>query len=329
MFEVDVNDRNQETISITASSDAPLPKISILTLDGKEASTVRIGDRLTFKIEIPDNTPYGIFARSCVAMAKDARSTFEIIDEHGCPVDHTIFPNFVPVANGNALESSYEAFRFTESYGVIFQCNVKYCIGKCEPVSSREASGLLQLVGRKFGVNVELLGGANSIISLMPFVLVRVARLRRRNRVACQICAPATTSSPLLANIIGLCARLGQLAAKTSATIKPSLACAGISSPAPSIIGVLFRRRRSAAAFLTQFRALSCCTRLGAKLSLRKRVVIERSCDTREREREAAEQKQRVENWARAQCNRFCRPPPTQRSDCRWPFVGPFAAAAL
>ena len=32
--------------------------------------TVRIGDRLTFKIEIPDKTPYGIFARSCVAMAK-------------------------------------------------------------------------------------------------------------------------------------------------------------------------------------------------------------------------------------------------------------------
>jgi hypothetical protein len=49
-----------------------------------------------------------------------------------CPVDNSIFPSFLQV--GNALESSYEAFRFTESYGVIFQCNVKYCIGKCEPV---------------------------------------------------------------------------------------------------------------------------------------------------------------------------------------------------
>lgn len=49
-----------------------------------------------------------------------------------CPVDNSIFPSFYQV--GNALESSYEAFRFTESYGVIFQCNVKYCIGKCEPV---------------------------------------------------------------------------------------------------------------------------------------------------------------------------------------------------
>jgi hypothetical protein len=48
-------------------------------------------------------------------------------------VDPTIFPRFTP--EGNALISMYEAFRFTESYGVIFQCNVKYCLGPCEPVS--------------------------------------------------------------------------------------------------------------------------------------------------------------------------------------------------
>lgn len=49
-----------------------------------------------------------------------------------CPVDPGIFPSFGP--DGNALQSVYEAFRFTESYGVIFQCNVKYCLGPCEPV---------------------------------------------------------------------------------------------------------------------------------------------------------------------------------------------------
>lgn len=65
-------------------------------------------------------------------MAKDSKSTFQIIDDEGCPVDPTIFPAFTP--DGNALQSVYEAFRFTESYGVIFQCNVKYCLGPCEPV---------------------------------------------------------------------------------------------------------------------------------------------------------------------------------------------------
>lgn len=75
--------RDPETLQITSSPEAPLPKILIYGSDGREATTVRIGDRLTFRIQIPESTPYGIFARSCIAMAKDARSTFEIIDDHG------------------------------------------------------------------------------------------------------------------------------------------------------------------------------------------------------------------------------------------------------
>lgn len=75
--------RDPDTLQITSAPEAPLPKITIFGSDGREASTVRIGDRLSFRIEIPESTPYGIFARSCVAMAKDSRSTFEIIDEHG------------------------------------------------------------------------------------------------------------------------------------------------------------------------------------------------------------------------------------------------------
>ena len=124
--------RDPDMISITSAPEAPAPRISILDSTGKEVETVRIGDQLTFKIEIPDKTPYGIFARSCLAMAKDSRSTFAIIDENGCPIDPTIFPRFTP--DGAALISQYEAFRFTESYGVIFQCNVKYCLGPCPPV---------------------------------------------------------------------------------------------------------------------------------------------------------------------------------------------------
>lgn len=139
--------RDPETLQITASPEAPLPKIIIYGMDGKEANTVRIGDKLTFRIQIPEATPYGIFARSCVAMAKDARSTFEIVDEHGCPVDNSIFPSFMEA--GNALESSYEAFRFTESYGVIFQCNVKYCIGRCEPVVCGVGRDNIESWGRK------------------------------------------------------------------------------------------------------------------------------------------------------------------------------------
>jgi hypothetical protein len=139
--------RDPEMIHITSSPEAPPPRIRILDARNREVETVRIGDRLTFRIEIPEDTPYGIFARSCVAMAKDSKSTFQIIDDDGCPVDPTIFPGFVP--DGNALQSVYEAFRFTESYGVIFQCNVKYCLGKCEPAICEWGRESIESWGRK------------------------------------------------------------------------------------------------------------------------------------------------------------------------------------
>ncbi|KOB72357.1 Cuticlin-1, partial [Operophtera brumata] len=139
--------RDPDMISITAAPEAPAPRIRILDARQREVETVRIGDRLTFRIEIPEDTPYGIFARSCVAMAKDSKTTVNITDEHGCPVDPTIFPAFVP--DGNALQSVYEAFRFTESYGVIFQCNVKYCLGPCEPAVCEWENESVESWGRR------------------------------------------------------------------------------------------------------------------------------------------------------------------------------------
>lgn len=64
-----------------------------------------------------------------------------------CPVDNSIFPGFIP--DGNALQSVYEAFRFTESYGVIFQCNVKYCLGPCEPAVCEWGRESMESWGRK------------------------------------------------------------------------------------------------------------------------------------------------------------------------------------
>ncbi|XP_057666359.1 uncharacterized protein LOC130900056 isoform X1 [Diorhabda carinulata] len=139
--------RDPEMISITSAPEAPPPRIRILDSRQREVETVRIGDKLTFRIEIPEDTPYGIFARSCVAMAKDSKSTFQIIDDEGCPVDATIFPAFTP--DGTALQSIYEAFRFTESYGVIFQCNVKYCLGPCDAAVCEWGRDSLESWGRK------------------------------------------------------------------------------------------------------------------------------------------------------------------------------------
>lgn len=62
-------------------------------------------------------------------------------------MDNSIFPGFTP--EGSALQSIYEAFRFTESYGVIFQCNVKYCLGPCEPAVCEWGRDSMESWGRK------------------------------------------------------------------------------------------------------------------------------------------------------------------------------------
>lgn len=83
-----------------------------------------------------------ILAFSCVIknIIKDNTSLTQSLTSR-CPVEPSIFPQFKK--DGYALQSVYEAFRFTESYGVIFQCNVKYCLGPCEPVSDGGEEGRL------------------------------------------------------------------------------------------------------------------------------------------------------------------------------------------
>jgi hypothetical protein len=43
-------------ISITSAPEAPPPRIRIVDSRGREVETVRIGDKLTFRIEIPDDS---------------------------------------------------------------------------------------------------------------------------------------------------------------------------------------------------------------------------------------------------------------------------------
>ena len=57
--------RDLDTISITSAPEAPPPKIKILDAFGKEVETVRIGDRLTFRIEIPNNSKFLVQFVSC------------------------------------------------------------------------------------------------------------------------------------------------------------------------------------------------------------------------------------------------------------------------
>lgn len=45
-------------IHINSSPEAPPPRIRILDTRSREVETVRIGDRLTFRIEIPEDSKF-------------------------------------------------------------------------------------------------------------------------------------------------------------------------------------------------------------------------------------------------------------------------------
>lgn len=47
-----------EMIHINSSPEAPPPRIRILDSRAREVETVRIGDRLTFRIEIPEDSKW-------------------------------------------------------------------------------------------------------------------------------------------------------------------------------------------------------------------------------------------------------------------------------
>lgn len=53
--------RDPEMISITSAPEAPPPRIRILDSRSREVETVRIGDKLTFRIEIPEDSKFALF----------------------------------------------------------------------------------------------------------------------------------------------------------------------------------------------------------------------------------------------------------------------------
>ena len=55
--------RDPEMIHINSSPEAPPPRIRILDTRQREVETVRIGDRLNFRIEIPEDSKFWFLLR--------------------------------------------------------------------------------------------------------------------------------------------------------------------------------------------------------------------------------------------------------------------------
>jgi hypothetical protein len=81
---------------------------------------------------------YGGFARSCIAktMEDSVENEYIVTDENGCATDPTIFGEWDYNPDTQSLLASFNAFKFPSSDNIRFQCNIRVCFGKCQPVST-------------------------------------------------------------------------------------------------------------------------------------------------------------------------------------------------
>lgn len=79
---------------------------------------------------------YGGFARSCVAktIEDNVENTYPVTDENGCATDPSIFEDWDYNADTQSLLAGFNAFKFPSSDNIRFQCNIRVCFGKCQPV---------------------------------------------------------------------------------------------------------------------------------------------------------------------------------------------------
>lgn len=74
-------------------------------------------------------------------MAKTTEDSVEneyiVTDENGCATDPSIFGEWEYKSETNSLLASFNAFKFPSSDNIRFQCNIRVCFGKCQPVNCR------------------------------------------------------------------------------------------------------------------------------------------------------------------------------------------------
>jgi hypothetical protein len=127
------------TTAGTIANTGPPPTclMKIVTPTGQEINSAEIGDNLMLQVDVQPGSIYGGFARSCVAktMEDNVENEYLVTDENGCATDPTIFGEWEHNPDTQSLLASFNAFKFPSSDNIRFQCNIRVCFGKCQPVS--------------------------------------------------------------------------------------------------------------------------------------------------------------------------------------------------
>lgn len=70
-------------------------------------------------------------------MEESVENEYIVTDENGCATDPSIFGEWEYEADSNTLMAKFNAFKFPSSDNIRFQCNIRVCFGKCQPVNCR------------------------------------------------------------------------------------------------------------------------------------------------------------------------------------------------
>ncbi|RZF34371.1 hypothetical protein LSTR_LSTR008910 [Laodelphax striatellus] len=129
------------TTAGTIANTGPPPTclMRIVTHTGQEINSAEIGDNLMLQVDVQPSSIYGGFARSCVAktMEDSVENEYIVTDENGCATDSTIFGEWDHSPETQSLLAGFNAFKFPSSDNIRFQCNIRVCFGKCQPVNCR------------------------------------------------------------------------------------------------------------------------------------------------------------------------------------------------
>lgn len=216
--------------TIANTGPPPTCMMKIVTSSGQEISSAEIGENLMLQVDVHPTSIYGGFARSCVAKTLDnnVENEYIVTDENGCATDPNIFKEWEYNPETQSLTAEFNAFKFPSSDNIRFQCNIRVCFGRCQPVNCRgfDAFGRRRKREISNGTDIDVLheGQLREEITIESNSIFTVER--REERLVNPTEEPQTApSNDICISIIGLIVALIITALLALVAVAVSVSC--------------------------------------------------------------------------------------------------------
>ncbi|XP_054706611.1 uncharacterized protein LOC129216421 [Uloborus diversus] len=125
---------------ITGLAATPPVRMHVVNASGFEIRGVELGEQLYLKVEMLDESVFGIFGSGLLARSGKGTETVMLIDDRGCPIEPAIFPALSKEEGSKSLVAPFQAFKFASESTVKFQLTVSFCLDQCSSVKCEDES---------------------------------------------------------------------------------------------------------------------------------------------------------------------------------------------